>query len=281
MKALIITVNVVLALLLAAAVAVPMFTSDASTSEAERRTAATAKNRNRNKGKSKGKDKADSQRKGAAADAPVIAKTRDEQKAAIIEADIFNIERTPNAAFGRSNTRVELALVGTIEAGQYRAAVIIQRTNTRQINPFMRMMWGNGPGGPGGPGGGRGARRFNMGMNNPNNPRRNSMTTVKQFVKLGETMPNGYKLTALTRTHATLTRGGDKMELELQAPSKNQNAARRSPQRLNVNQQLQQAQLQTQQMMVRALMDMRNSGNNRGGGNRGGGNRGGNRGGRR
>ena len=106
----------------------------------------------------------------------------------------------------------------------------------------------------------------------------NGLKAIKVTFANGILFPtNGYKLTTLTRTRATLTRGGDKMELELQVPSKNQNAARRSgPQRLNVNQQLQQAQLQTQQMMVRALMDMRNSG----GGGRGG-NRGGNRGGRR
>jgi len=271
MKALIIVANIGLALLLTA-VTVPMFIkSDAPASSAERRDSAA---RGRSKNKAKAKNKAAAEHRVSATEDPGMPKSRDEQKSAIIDADIFNSERTPNAVFGRANPRVELALVGTIEAGKYRAAVIIQRTNARQINPFMRMMWG-GPGGPGGPGG-RGGRRFNMGFNNFNNQRRNNPTAIKQYVRVGETMPNGYKLTTLTRTRATLTRGGDKMELELQVPSRNQNAARRGPQRLNVNQQLQQAQLQTQQMMVRALMDMRNSGGGRGG-NRGGGNRGGRR----
>jgi hypothetical protein len=285
MKALIVIVNVVLALLLAAAV-IPLFESDAPVQAAARdgsaarsrsknRTRTSPKSKHKDKGKDKGKGKAAaSAEKDSPAAGPALPQKRDEQKNAIIDSDIFSAERTPNAAFGRgANTRVELILVGTIEAGGYRAAVIVQRTNTRQINPFMRMMWGNGPGGPGG---GRGGRRFNMGLNQ-NNQNRNNPTVVQQYVKLGQTMPNGYKLTALSRTRATLTRGGDKMELELQAPSRNQNAARRTAQRLNVNQQLQQAQIQTQQMMVRALMDMRNSG---GGGGRGG-NRGGNRGGRR
>ena len=279
MKALIITANVVLVLLLAAA-ALPLFKSDPPVrSSAVRGGSAAAKSsakgKTKGKTKAKNKDKDKAARKSAAEAAPAAPQTREEQKNTIIDSDIFNVDRTPNAAFGRGNTRVELALVGTIEAGKYRAAVIIQRTNTRQINPFMRMMWG-GPGGPGGPpGGGRGgARRFMMGPNGPNGMRRNHPAVIKQYVKLGETMPNGYKLTALSRTRATLTRGGDKMELELQAPSKNQNAARRTTQRLNVNQQLQQAQIQTQQMMVRALMDMRNSG---GPGGRGGGNRGGRR----
>jgi hypothetical protein len=276
MKALIVIVNVVLALLLAAAV-LPLFNSDAPAQSTTRGTSASkskSKTRAKAKPKAKGKEKtADGD--SSAADSALPQK-RDEQKNAIVESDIFNAERTPNAAFGRgANTRVELMLVGTIETGNYRAAVIVQRTNTRQINPFMRMMWGNGPGGPGG---GRGGRRFNMGPN-PNNQNRSNPTVIQQYVKLGQTMPNGYKLTALSRTRATLTRGGDKMELELQAPSRNQNAARQTTRRLNVNQQLQQAQIQTQQMMVRALMDMRNSGGgaNRGGGNRGGGNRGGRR----
>lgn len=277
MKALIVTANILLLAALAA-VAAPLFSGDKTSKKNESvraaRGAAAAKN------KAKGKKAA--ARKNVPAEEPSAPATREEQKTAISEADIFNSERTPNAVFGRRNARVELALVGTIEAGKYRAAVIIQRTNSRQINPFMRMMWG--PGGAngaqfGGRGGGRGVRRFGMGMGmQQNNQRRNDMNAVKQYIRVGETMPNGYKLTVLTRTRATLTRGGDKMELELQAPSKNQNASRRGGgQRLNVNQQLQQAQLQTQQMMVRALMEMRGSGGGGRGGNRGGGNRGGRR----
>lgn len=290
MKALIVIANIVLVLLLAAA-ALPLFKPETPVQSAVRggskdkpkakggsksgsKSGAKSGTKSGAKDKAKGKD--DSAGKGQTASA--APKTREEQKTTIIDADIFNAERTPNAAFGRGSTRVELALVGTIEAGKYRAAIILQRTNTRQANPFMRMMWGGAAGGaPGRASGGRGARRFGMGPGGPGGSQRNNPTVIKQYVKIGETMPNGYKLTALSRTRATLTRGGDKMELELQAPSKNQNA-RRAPQRLNMNQQLQQAQLMTQQMMVRALMDMRNSGGgNRGGGNRGGGNRGGRR----
>lgn len=274
MKILIIAVNIALALLLTGTVT-SAFRKDAprqSHAGRTRRPAKPAKNDDANKN-------ADND----TAPAPL---TREEKFNAILGADIFNPERTPNAAFGRRGNRMELSLVGTFEAGKIRGAVILCRTNSRQINPFMRMMWGGGPGGMGMPGmppgaGGRGGvRRFQMdpGMSGQRRNNNNN-NAVKQYVRLGETMPNGYTLTALTRTRATLTRGGDKMELELQMPSQNQNAARRTgPARLNVNQQLQQAQLQTQQMMVRALMEMRGGG---GGGNRGGGNRGGNRGGRR
>ena len=282
MKSLIIAVNIVIAALIAVAAA-PLFKP-----VPVEKSALPVKAKVKTKGKTKGKSRSEAARKNAQAEKETPP-TREEVKSSIIDSDIFNPERTPNAAIGRRNVRVELALVGTIEAGKYRAAVIVQRTNTRQINPFMRMMWGGpggpggmGPGGPGGMGpGGRGGRRFGMGLNNLNNQqRRNNPAMVKQYVRVGETMPNGYKLTTLTRTRAVLTRGGDKMELELQVPSRNQNAARRTTQRLNVNQQLQQAQLQTQQMMVRALMEMRNSGGagrGPGGGNRGGGNRGGRR----
>ena len=221
----------------------------------------------------------------AAADKKAEVVSRDEQISQILKSDLFNPERTPNAANGRRNTRAELTLVGTFEAGKIKGAVIVVRgNNNRQVNPFMRMMMG-GPGGMGmnfgggnrRPGSGPGVQRFGFGQNNQNN-RRNNNDAVKQYVRLGETMSNGYTLIAISRDRATLTRGGDKMELDLQAPSINQNAARRGgAPKLNVNQQLQQAQLATQQMMVRALMEMR-------GGNRpsgGGGNRGGNRGGGR
>lgn len=207
----------------------------------------------------------------------LVPESREQQIASILASDMFNAERTPNAS-GRRGDRVELSLVGTFEAGKVQGAVILQRTNSRQINPFMRMMWSGAPGGTRGsaaippPGGRGGVRRFNFSAMNNNQRRGNgNANAIKQYVRLGETMPNGYTLTALTRTRATLTRGGDKMELELQNPSRNQNAPRRVGTRMNMNQQLQQAQIATQQMMVRALMEMRNQG----GGNNRGGNRGG------
>jgi len=275
MKTLIILVNVVLAGLLTTSVVSALKSKPASANVQARRQAARKKNvavkKNAN---------ADAEKK----EAPV---SRDEQISEILKADLFNPERTPNAANGRRNTRAELTLVGTFEAGKIKGAVIVVRSNNRQMNPFMRMMMMGGPGGPGGmgfnnarrPGGGPGVQRFNFGQNNPNN-RRGNNDAVKQYVRLGETMTNGYTLVAITRDRATLTRGGDKLELDLQAPSINQNAARRSgAPRLNAAQQLQQAQLATQQMMVRALMEMRggrpntyNPGGNRGG-NRGGGRR--------
>ena len=262
MKALIVTVNVMLAGALAWAAVSALSPASPPAGDAKRsgsvRKAAAPKSPAESGGKN-----------------ALQAMTREQQVAAILAADMFNPERTPNAS-GRRGNRLELSLVGTFEAGEVKGAVILQRTNTRQVNPFMRMMWGGMPGGGPPPGGPGGVRRFNFGMNGDNQRRPGINTnTIKQYVRLGETMPNGYTLTALSRTRATLTRGGDKMELELQNPSKNQNTARRAAPRMNMNQQLQQAQLATQQMMVRALMEMRNQG----GGGAGAGNRGGNRGG--
>ena len=274
MKTLIILVNIVLAGLLAASAVSAVRSKPAAVNVPVRRQAARKKNAAVKKAAP-----AEQENKSGSV-------SRDEQIAQILKSDLFNPERTPNAANGRRNTRAELTLVGTFEAGKIKGAVIVVRSNTRQVNPFMRMMMG-GPGGPGGMGfnnggrrGGAGVQRFSFGQNNQNNRRNNNNDAVKQYVRLGETMSNGYTLVAVTRERATLTRGGDKMELDLQAPSINQNAARRGgAPKLNVNQQLQQAQLATQQMMVRALMEMR-GGNTRSGGG-GGGNRGGNRGGGR
>jgi len=276
MKTLIILVNVVLAALLATSVVSALKSKSASANFQVRRQSARKK------------VVAVKKTANAEGEKKETPPSRDEQIAEILKADLFNPERTPNAANGRRNTRAELSLVGTFEAGKIKGAVIVVRSNNRQMNPFMRMMFGGpgGPGGPGGmfgggrPGGGPGVQRFGFGQNNMNN-RRNSNDAVKQYVRLGETMTNGYTLVAITRDRATLTRGGDKLELDLQAPSINQNAARRGgAPRLNAAQQLQQAQLATQQMMVRALMDMRGGNAARGPGG-GGGNRGGNRGGGR
>ena len=279
MKTLIILVNVVLAALLATSVVSALKSKSASANFQVRRQSARKK------------VVAVKKTANAEGEKKETPPSRDEQIAEILKADLFNPERTPNAANGRRNTRAELSLVGTFEAGKVKGAVIVVRSNNRQMNPFMRMMMMGGPGGPGGPGGmfgngnrrpggGPGVQRFNFGQNNQNN-RRNSNDAVKQYVRLGETMTNGYTLVAITRDRATLTRGGDKLELELQAPSINQNAARRGgAPRLNAAQQLQQAQLATQQMMVRALMEMRGGRGNAAPGG-GGGNRGGNRGGGR
>ncbi len=162
----------------------------------------------------------------------------------IIAADVFSNVRSPlaNVRSGRN----EMTLVGTFKAGSVEGAIIKQTGGNRQFNPFlmqaMRMS---------GEMQGRNYTRWSaMGGGN----RRN--TPAKQYVRLGETMANGYTLAEVSRTRAVLVRGNDKMELELQDPSKNRTAGRNNRQRLNSTQQFQQAQMFMQSQMIRTLRDI-------------------------
>ena len=107
------------------------------------------------------------------------------------------------------------------------------------------------------PMGGGFRQRFALNNNNTQNQ------GTKQYVRVGETLSNGYTLAAITRTSATLTRNGEKMELELQDPSKNQNQSRSNRNRQpNAQQQLQWAQLQTQRQLMYMMMNMQRNNNN-------------------
>ena len=60
------------------------------------------------------------------------------------------------------------------------------------------------------------------GNNNGNEP----ALVFQQYVRVGETLANGYKLTAVTRTSATLMKNSEKIELELVEASRNAGAER-------------------------------------------------------
>lgn len=158
--------------------------------------------------------------------------------ATIVDNNIFNPDRCPNAVFGRGRSnRVELSLVGTFEIGDCKGAIILQKSASNNRN-FPGMMGGPGgfggfPGGPpmppGNQGAAPGAARTRFGSWNRagaggsgNNASSTQIGALRQYVRIGETLANGYTLTEITRTGAVLTRGSDKMELELQEPSKNQ-----------------------------------------------------------
>ena len=205
----------------------------------------------------------------------------------IVEADIFNQDRCPNAGFwGAGNARVEMTLVGTFKIGNSRGAVILQKTQARNY-PFMPF-GGMNPGGGfpqrrmgigrGGFGGGFGGGNNSAGMNGSsrrviggsrfiqanrnaqgvvqpgqNNNNNNKPIVYKQYVRLGETMANGYKLAEIDRNRVVLTRGSDKLELELADASVNAKkpAARtRPPNQTQIMQQM----LQSMQNMQRAQM---------------------------
>ena len=88
------------------------------------------------------------------------------------------------------------------------------------------------------------------GQNNNNN---NKPVVYKQYVRLGETMANGYTLTEIDRNRVVLTRGSDKLELELVDPSTNAKKPYQRPKQPNQTQIMQQF-LQSMQNMQRAQM---------------------------
>ena len=208
----------------------------------------------------------------AAPSAPMF-RNQEEEIQAVIDGDLFNSERSPNASMRGRGGRVQMVLVGTFKIGDVEGAIIRQNTIQRQFNPFLAQL-GGGPGGPGGrgaPGGpglnrfSGGLQRFGAGLNTQNNTQ-----PIRQYVRVGETLANGYKLVEVTRSSAVLVRGGDRTELELQLPSKGRAAGGRAPQRLNAAQQLQQAQMVTQMRMMQMMQQMQRNMNG-GGGPQGGG----------
>lgn len=190
----------------------------------------------------------------------------------ITEQNIFDQERCPNTMFG-GNTRVELTLVGTFRAGSMVGAVILQKSNNRNQFPSFGMMNPNGqqqgprrmgigpvPGNQQEQSGTRRQRggaqsiqanRNAQGAVQPGaaNTANQTQTAFKQYVRLGETLANGYKLVEVERSRVVLTRGSDKLELELADASKNAPQSGRG-RRSNVN------QTQIMQQMLRSMQNM-------------------------
>lgn len=222
----------------------------------------------------------------------------EKQLETIVNADIFNPDRAPNfSAWGRGRTQI--SLVGTFKVGKVEGAIILQQVSQR-FNPgmsrmgammsqeaMMQMMNANRQNGQNnqnrnnaGPRRNMGSMRQRWSMLNPQLARQlagengQNQPAIKQYVRVGETLANGYTLVEVTRTKAVLSKGGDKMELELQDPSKN--IARGGTTRRSGNswREFQQTQIRTQQQMLR-MMYMMQSRMNSGGG--GGGGRGGRR----
>ena len=200
--------------------------------------------------------------------------TPDEQLAKIIDTNIFNADRCPNASTPGRNTRVELSLVGTFKIGDCVGAIIKQKGSgapARRNAPFP-------PGGPLPPGIMPPGRQMGIARNNrtenvnTTNTRgaargvRGQMKAIysnitvaavgnqvsyKQYVRLGETLSNGYTLAEVNRDSVLLTRGSDKLELELLDASKNApQTVRRTNRRVNTGTQM----LRTLQNMQRMQM---------------------------
>lgn len=185
-----------------------------------------------------------------------------DQESTIVSKNIFNSARNPNAqTFGRSYGQVQMVLVGVSMVGDWKGAVILQKTNNRNNRfPYRPMM---GP------------------MGTQNQTTTAVQQAPKQYIRVGETLSNGYTLTEVTRTSAVLTLGSSRMELKLQEASKNQpQAVARTNRRTNIVQQMQQMQqmqmrqnMQMMNMMRQNMRQIQNMNNNNMNGNRGGVNR--------
>lgn len=179
----------------------------------------------------------------------------------VIAKNLFSQDRSPNAAMG-GNARVELSLVGTFMIGDCVGAIIKQKTAARN-NRFFPMggppmmggrQMGIGPrgGNPPSRSGGRPQPRQRMtARQNGGIAAGSNQLVYKQYVRLGETLSNGYKLVDVQREQVTLQRGGDKLELVLEEASKNApQTARRTNRRVSTATRL----LQTMQNMQRMQM---------------------------
>ena len=166
-----------------------------------------------------------------------------------------------------------------------------QRNVTRGRNGNSTMRNTNNHSLSGQNGGSSFRRRFQNGNNNMplppgvmpgmftgmNQAQSTSAQVQRQYVRIGETLSNGYTLVEVTRTSATLVRGSDKMELELQESSKGLTSARRTVNRKQTSQQILQQGMQQMQNILRQqgmqqnfmMRQMMNQNNNNSGGRRG------------
>ncbi|MBE6376774.1 MAG: hypothetical protein IKD23_09440 [Lentisphaeria bacterium] len=162
----------------------------------------------------------------------------------IIDLDVFNQIRSPfaNTRLGRS----EMSLVGIVINGNSQAAIIKNNTRNRQVNPYLMQAQ---------------FMAANMSGNRQQFTQWSRMSgrnsgPAQQYVRLGETMSNGYTLTEVSRTRVVLVRGNDKMELELMNPSRNLSSGGGTRPRLNATQQFQQAQMFMQSQMIRTMREI-------------------------
>lgn len=194
-----------------------------------------------------------------------------EKEQIIVSKNIFDAARCPNArVFGRrrnNNTRLSMTLVGTFTIDKVSGAIILQKQqqqNRPNMPPWMagRTMQNNNQWRQN-----AARQRFMPGMfpgQNNNNQQQESVV-YKQYVRVGETMANGYKLDSVTRNSAVLTKGSERMELTIVEASKNA-GGKATPANNNRNpfQMNPQQMRQWMWMMRQGRMNMMNRNNNRG-----------------
>lgn len=131
--------------------------------------------------------------------APKTAQLGGSEAAQILLANnIFNVARCPEALNSRwGGGSAQMALLGIYRVGNFEGAIIQQKRNRR--------------GGP--------PRRT---ANNRNGTAQQvTEPPLKQFLRLGEALENGYVLSSIGSDSVTLSRGGGKLELQLETASKN------------------------------------------------------------
>lgn len=204
----------------------------------------------------------------------------------LVRMNIFDPDRTPNALGNFRQNRIEMALLGTFRIDDCSGAIIYQRSARNQGWPPGMMgappwMMGGPPEMMGPPGGGnrqsRDARRTRFGAEGNGNVQAEAQAVYKQYVRIGETLDNGYKLISIDRSSAVLSRGSDTMTLELLSPSealtrisrsgeRNQNRPQMSPE-MQMMQNMQRMQMMQNMQMMRMMQQntMSNNAGNRNG----------------
>lgn len=144
--------------------------------------------------------------------------------------NIFNLNRCPDALSVRSGSQI--ALLGTYVAGDLSGAIFQQ---SGQSGPQFTFR-----------GGGRSSQT------------QTRQIPPKRFVRLGETLENGYTLTQVRPDGVTLSRGGASMEMRVERPSDHTPgaiAARAASRPAPPNpQQIQNMMMGQQLMMLRQLI---------------------------
>ena len=183
-----------------------------------------------------------------------------EQKiTALLSRNIFNTERVPDAPANRTNRnnqqqiRADMRLVGTYIIGDSLGAIILQRlqgNSQQQLKALQQKEY----------------EQYSSSATRVTDPKKKNATAgttdaksaaeaadnsadeevadaekktfvagnatvsannvFRQFLKVGDTTVNGYKLAEVTRTSAVLTKGSERIELTLLSPSEAGNFAR-------------------------------------------------------
>ncbi len=117
----------------------------------------------------------------------------------LLASNIFDVSRCPEAVNSRGGGSAQMALLGIYQVGDCRGAIIQQKRNSNNRRP----PW----------------------IRNNNNTSQQSTPPLKQFLRVGESLENGYVLKEIGEDSVTLSRGGGRLELTLETASKNSPSA--------------------------------------------------------